>query len=86
MNIEFPDAYEWNLDMLIAHVIVQGITPPLRAARPAHLEDEEWNTILDTIKDGFKEYRDNFYTEKYDADKFNRARDLLVEWFSALWW
>lgn len=86
MEIEFPDSYEYNLDMRIAHVIVAGI-PELRGkGYPASLTPEEWDQILTDIEEGFKEYRDMFNQMSFDTSKFNRAMNLLNEWFPSLWW
>lgn len=50
---------------------------------------EKWNSILDEIAEGFQDYVNLWDFDMGDAlksKKFNRAFDLLREYFQNLWW
>jgi hypothetical protein len=92
----FSDEDCWGLYGHLADIIIEGITvlrgPGSYASHPISLNSaEEWDGILNEIKEGFRLVRESEYWYWEDAerkaaqDKVDRAKQLLMEYFEALW-
>lgn len=95
----FDDRDLWNLDATIITFIVKFLEPRLKAFRemkswgyPAYLESqEEWQSILQEILDGFKLIEENGSTHLSIADSLEVQREQeakmqrSIELFSKHW-
>jgi hypothetical protein len=83
----------WSLDDHLARVIADGVHILRHAnpetdepnGHPSKITSERWNEILECIETGFQSYIDADASDDYDVAAYERAWDLLREWFPDLW-
>jgi site-specific DNA-adenine methylase len=85
----YSDKDLWDFDCYLAKVISNGLQrlkeKGLTSYPPEFVSKKEWENILDTIIEGFKEKLKacNCYT--YDFEKVNKALELLAKYFNYFW-
>ena len=84
----FDDTEMWALSNTIAAFIV----PRLEVFKAQHIDHpqglafEEWDCVLQTMIDGFKEMEKYDNISEFKPEKVKKALTLFRKWFLDLWW
>jgi hypothetical protein len=87
----FDERETWDLDS----VFLGWIYPRLKMFRevnnchPAKMTEDEWNSILDEMIDGFEcSLKDGYRTAEDSeiSEKLQKSLKLFAEYFNGLWW
>jgi len=93
----YSDRNLWNFDYYLAEIISNGLQElkeGLTSYPPEFVSKKEWENVLDTIIEGFKEklkacncYYGYDITEypDYDVEKIEKALELFAKYFNYLW-
>ncbi len=87
----WDDSETWNLDFEFAKWIYPRIKrfKEINNGHPEELTEEEWNSTIQEMVDGFEIMSDEeryFWYSKEDGKKIKKAMRLWYKWHCYLWW